>query len=111
MGTPAFAVPALDALVAAGHRLVAVYTRAPQPAGRGKALAKSAVHLRAEALGLPVITPRTLKDADAQAVFAAHGADVAVVAAYGLLLPQPVDRKSTRLNSSHRNTSRMPSSA
>ena len=90
MGTPAFAVPALDALVAAGHRLVAVYTRAPQPAGRGKALAKSAVHLRAEALGLPVITPRTLKDADAQAVFAAHGADVAVVAAYGLLLPQPV---------------------
>ncbi len=90
MGTPAFAVPALDALAAAGHDIVAVYTRAPQPAGRGKALAKSAVQLRAEALGLPVITPRTLKDADAQAVFAAHGADVAVVAAYGLLLPQPV---------------------
>ena len=90
MGTPGFAVPALDSLVAAGHDIVAVYTRAPQPAGRGKALAKSAVQLRAEALGLPVITPRTLKDPDAQAVFAAHGADVAVVAAYGLLLPQAV---------------------
>jgi methionyl-tRNA formyltransferase len=90
MGTPAFAVPALDALVAAGHVVAAVYTRAPQPAGRGKALAKSAVHLRAEALGLPVLTPRTLKDPEAQAQFAAHDADVAVVAAYGLLLPQPV---------------------
>lgn len=90
MGTPAFAVPALDALAEAGYDIVAVYTRAPQPAGRGKALAKSAVQLRAEALGLPVITPRTLKDADAQAAFVAHGADVAVVAAYGLLLPQPV---------------------
>jgi methionyl-tRNA formyltransferase len=90
MGTPAFAVPALDALAAAGHDIIAVYTRAPQPAGRGKALAKSAVQLRAEALGLPVITPRTLKDVNAQAAFAAHDADVAVVAAYGLLLPQPV---------------------
>jgi methionyl-tRNA formyltransferase len=90
MGTPAFAVPAIDALVAKGHDIVAVYTRAPQPAGRGKALAKSAVHLRAEALGLPVFTPRTLKDGEAQAQFAANGADVAVVAAYGLLLPQPV---------------------
>lgn len=90
MGTPGFAVPALDALIAAGHAVVAVYTRAPQPAGRGKALAKSAVHMRAEALGLPVITPRTLKDPDAQATFAAHDADLAVVAAYGLLLPQPV---------------------
>jgi methionyl-tRNA formyltransferase len=90
MGTPAFAVPALDALAAARHDIIAVYTRAPQPAGRGKALAKSAVQLRAEALGLPVITPRTLKDVNAQAAFAAHDADVAVVAAYGLLLPQPV---------------------
>lgn len=90
MGTPAFAVPALDALVAAGHHVVGVYTRAPQPAGRGKALAKSAVHLRAETLGLPVLTPRTLKDPEAQAQFAALGADVAVVAAFGLLLPQPV---------------------
>lgn len=90
MGTPPFAVPTLDALVAAGHHIVAVYTRAPQPAGRGKALAKSAVHLRADALGLPVRTPATLRDAAAQADFAALGADVAVVAAYGLLLPQAV---------------------
>jgi methionyl-tRNA formyltransferase len=90
MGTPPFAVPTLDALVAAGHRIVAVYTRAPQPAGRGKALAKSAVHLRAEALDIPVRTPATLRDAAAQADFAALGADVAVVAAYGLLLPQAV---------------------
>ena len=90
MGTPAFAVPALNALAAAGHDIVAVFTRAPQPAGRGKTLAKSAVHLRAEALGIAVATPRTLRDAVAQADFAAFGADVAVVAAYGLLLPQAV---------------------
>ncbi len=88
MGTPGFAVPALDALVAAGHQIVAAYTRAPQPANRGKALSRSAVHTRAEALGIPVHTPRTLRDADEQATFAAHAADVAVVAAYGLLLPQ-----------------------
>lgn len=90
MGTPPFAVPTLDALVAAGHHIVAVYTRAPQPAGRGKALAKSAVHSRAEALGIPVRTPATLRDPAAQREFAALGADVAVVAAYGLLLPQAV---------------------
>ena len=90
MGTPPFAVPALDALVGAGHEIAAVYTRAPQPANRGKALAPSAVHRRAEALGFAVHTPRSLRDADAQAVFAGHGADVAVVAAYGLLLPQAV---------------------
>ena len=90
MGTPPFAVPALDALVTAGHDVVAVYTRAPQPAGRGKPLAKSAVHQRAEALGIPVLTPRTLRDAAEQANFAALGAEIAVVAAYGLLLPQAV---------------------
>jgi methionyl-tRNA formyltransferase len=90
MGTPPFSVPALDALVTAGHDVVAVYTRAPQPAGRGKPLAKSAVHQRAEALGIPVHTPRTLRDAGEQAIFAALDADVAVVAAYGLLLPQDV---------------------
>ncbi|MEY2882505.1 MAG: hypothetical protein RL490_229 [Pseudomonadota bacterium] len=90
MGTPPFAVPTLGALVAAGHDVVAVYTRAPQPAGRGKALMQSAVHMRAEALGVPVLTPRTLKTAEAQAEFASLGADVAVVAAYGLLLPQVV---------------------
>ncbi len=90
MGTPPFAVPALRALVAAGHDIAAVYTRAPQPAGRGKALAKSAVHLAAESLGIAVLTPRTLRDPAEQAIFAALNADVAVVAAYGLLLPQPV---------------------
>ncbi len=90
MGTPPFAVPALDALVAAGHTIVAVYTRAPQPAGRGKPLARSAVHQRAEALGIPVLTPKSLKNAPEQAEFAAFDADVAVVAAYGLLLPPAI---------------------
>ncbi len=90
MGTPPFAVTALRALVVAGHDIVAVYTRAPQPAKRGKSLQKSAVQLEAEALGLPVRTPLTLRDAAAQSEFAAWGADVAVVAAYGLLLPQAV---------------------
>lgn len=90
MGTPAFAVPALEALVAAGHEIVAAYTRAPRPAGRGKALQKSPVHLRAEALGIPVLTPRTLRTPEAQAEFTGLAPDVAVVAAYGLILPQPV---------------------
>ena len=90
MGTPDFAVPALEALIAAGHEIGAIYTRAPQPAGRGKPLVRSAVQRRAEALGLAVETPRTLRDPTAQAIFAALGADVAVVAAYGLLLPQAV---------------------
>ncbi len=90
MGTPAFALPALDALHAAGHHVVAAYTRAPQPAGRGKSLQKSPIHARAEALGVPVHTPRTLKSPEEQAQFASFSADVAVVAAYGLLLPQPI---------------------
>ncbi len=87
MGTPAFAVPALDALHLAGHDIVAVYTRAPQPAGRGKNLLKSAVHHRAEALGLRVFTPKSLKGSAEQAEFIGLGAACAVVAAYGLLLP------------------------
>jgi methionyl-tRNA formyltransferase len=90
MGTPPFAVPAMQRLVADGHHLVAAYTRAPQPAGRGKPLARSAVHVAAEGLGIAVRTPATLRDADEQAAFAALGADVAVVAAYGLLLPRPI---------------------
>ncbi len=88
MGTPAFAVPALHALIAAGHDIAGVWTRAPQPAGRGKALAKSPVHLAAEAAGLPVHTPRTLRDPAAQAEVGGTHADAAVVAAYGLILPQ-----------------------
>jgi len=90
MGTPDFAVPTLDALAAAGHDIAAVYCQPPRPAGRGKALMSSPVQSRAEALGLPVRTPTTLKDAAEQAAFAALALDVAVVAAYGLILPQPI---------------------
>lgn len=90
MGTPPFAVPTLAALHAAGHDIAAVYTQPPRPAQRGKKLQKSAVHLWAEAHCLPVCTPRSLKDAGAQADFAALGLDVAVVAAYGLILPRAV---------------------
>lgn len=90
MGTPEFAVPALGALVAAGHEIVAVYSQPPRRSGRGKAVTPSPVQARAEALGLPVLTPVSLKGAEAQAGFAGHEADVAVVAAYGLILPQAV---------------------
>ena len=90
MGTPPFAVPTLAALVAAGHDVVAVYTQPPRPAQRGKKLQQSAVHDWAEAHGLPVRTPASLKSAEAQAELAALNSDVAVVAAYGLILPQAV---------------------
>lgn len=90
MGTPAFAVPTLDALVAAGHEIACVYTQPPRPAHRGKRETLSAVHVRADALGLMVRTPVRLKSVEDQADFAALGADVAVVAAYGLILPQAV---------------------
>ena len=89
MGTPDFAVPALHALHAAGHEIAAVYTQPPRPAGRGKALRASPVHQAAETLGLPVRHPVSLrKNTDEWAAFAAFQADVAVVAAYGLILPQ-----------------------
>lgn len=90
MGTPPFAVPTLAALVAAGHDVVAAYTQPPRPAQRGKKLQRSAVHDWAEAHGLPVGTPASLRGAKEQAEFAALNADIAVVAAYGLILPQPV---------------------
>ena len=90
MGSPEFAVPTLDALVGAGHDIVAVYTQPPRPAGRGKAERATAVAARAGALGLEVRSPRSLKGAEEQADFAALGADLAVVAAYGLILPQAV---------------------
>lgn len=90
MGTPAFSVPVLQALAAAGHTVAAVYSQPPRPAGRGMELTPSPVQHCAEALGLEVRTPRTLRDTDEQARFAALGADVAVVVAYGLLLPKPV---------------------
>ncbi|PWE32408.1 methionyl-tRNA formyltransferase [Maritimibacter sp. 55A14] len=90
MGTPDFSVPALDALVAAGHEIPAVYCQPPRPAGRGKKPRASPVQTRAEALGLEVRHPASLRDAEEQAAFAALRADVAVVVAYGLILPQPV---------------------
>lgn len=90
MGTPDFAVPTLDALVAAGHDVCAVYAQPPRPANRGKKLTPGAVHKRAEELGLEVRTPLSLKGAEEQAAFAALGADIAVVAAYGLILPQAI---------------------
>lgn len=90
MGTPDFAVPTLDALVDAGHEIVAVYSQPPRAAGRGKKLTPSPVHARADALGIMVHTPETLRDKEAQGVFAGLAADVAVVAAYGLILPKAV---------------------
>lgn len=90
MGSPDFAVPTLDALVSAGHDVVAVYTQPPRPAGRGKGERPTAVEVRGRALGLEVRIPRSLKGADEQAEFAALGADLAVVAAYGLILPKGV---------------------
>ena len=90
MGSPEFAVPSLDALVEAGHEVVAAYCQPPRPAGRGKAERKTAVHGRAEALGIEVRTPKTLRDADEQERFRALDADYAVVAAYGLILPRPI---------------------
>ena len=90
MGTPDFAVPTLAALHDAGHTIVAAYTQPPRPAGRGKQLQPSPVQKEAEIRGIEVRCPPTLKDLDAQAEFAALDADVAVVAAYGLILPVPV---------------------
>src|SRR5690554_763560 len=90
MGTPDFSVAALDALIAAGHDIAAVYCQPPRPAGRGKKDRPTAVHARAEALGLKVRHPESLRTADVQAEFAALEADVAVVVAYGLILPQAV---------------------
>jgi methionyl-tRNA formyltransferase len=90
MGSPDFAVPSLDALVAAGHEVLCVYTQPPRPAGRGKGEQKTAVHKRAEELGIEVRSPRTLRDPQEQARFAALDSDLAVVAAYGLILPPPI---------------------
>ena len=90
MGTPDFATALLREIVARGHEVAAVYTQPPRPAGRGLAEKKSSVQLYAESLGLTVRAPKTLRDAQEQQAFAALNADVAVVAAYGLLLPQPI---------------------
>jgi methionyl-tRNA formyltransferase len=90
MGTPDFSVPVLDALVEAGHEIAAVYCQPPRPAGRGKKDRPTPVHARADALGLEVRHPKTLRSEDARREFAALKADVAVVVAYGLILPQAV---------------------
>ncbi|MFO1153968.1 MAG: methionyl-tRNA formyltransferase [Rhodospirillales bacterium] len=90
MGSAAFSVPTLSALVTAGHELAAVYSRPPKPAGRGQRPRPTPVQAFAEANGLPVMTPVTLKTEEAQAAFAGLGLDAAIVAAYGLLLPSPV---------------------
>ncbi|MDF2233421.1 methionyl-tRNA formyltransferase [Albimonas sp. CAU 1670] len=90
MGTPDFSVPILRALHAAGHEIAAVYSQPPRPAGRGKKPRPSPVQAAAEALGIEVRTPVSLKDPEAQAAFAALGAEAAVVVAYGLILPRAV---------------------
>ncbi|MEI9804662.1 MAG: methionyl-tRNA formyltransferase [Pseudolabrys sp.] len=90
MGTPDFAVPTLLALAAQGHDIAAVYTRAAKPAGRGMVLHVTPVEREARRLSLPVLTPKTFKNADSQAALRAHNADAAVVIAYGLILPKPV---------------------
>lgn len=90
MGTPEFAVPALEALVSAGHRILRVYCQPPRPAGRGGNLRSSPVQVRAEALGLRVSHPASLNDARESAEFAALGADAAVAVAYGMILPPSI---------------------
>lgn len=90
MGTPDFAVPTLSALLGHGHEIVACYSRAPAPAGRGMALRLSPVHQAAERLGIPVLTPSTLRTPEALDEFRSHQADVAIVVAYGMLLPKGI---------------------
>src|ERR1700681_1920530 len=90
MGTPDFAVPTLRELVAHGHEIAAVYTRVAKPAGRGMKLQPTPVEQQARRLGIPVLTPSTLKTPEALEEFRAHHADAAVVVAYGMILPQAV---------------------
>ena len=90
MGTPDFSVPTLLELVAHGHEIAAVYTRAPKPGGRGMKLQATPVEVEARRLGIPVLTPKTLKTPEALEEFRAHEADAAVVVAYGMILPQAI---------------------
>lgn len=90
MGSPGFAVPALAALIAAGHKIACVYSQPPRPSGRGQHLRQTPVHYFAAAQGIEVRTPKSLKGATAQAEFAALDLDLAVVVAYGLILPQAI---------------------
>ncbi len=108
MGTPDFSVGTLQALADAGHEIVAVYSQPPRPAGRrGLELTKSPVHQAAEALGIEVRTPKSLKGEDEQAAFAALEADAAIVVAYGLLLPKPI-LEGTRLGCFNGHASLLP---
>lgn len=90
MGTPDFAVPTLSEIVGQGHDVVAVYTRTPAAAGRGMELKPSPVHRMADRFGLPVLTPKTLRTDEAAEIFRSHQADVAVVVAYGMILPTTI---------------------
>lgn len=90
MGTPSFALPSLKAVHEAGHKIVAIYSQPPRPAGRGQKETPSIIHLYGLEHNIPVYTPTSLKSPEVQAEFAAHKADVAIVAAYGLLLPKPI---------------------
>lgn len=90
MGSPDFSVGVLKSIIEAGHEIVCVYSQPPRPAGRGKALRQTPVHAFAEARGVEVRTPKSLKSEDEQSAFAALGADIGVVVAYGLILPQAV---------------------
>jgi methionyl-tRNA formyltransferase len=91
MGTPVFSARVLEAILARGHQVVACYTRAPKPGGRrGLALTRSSVHELAESQAIPVFTPRSLRSDEEAGIFRSHGADVAIVVAYGLILPKPV---------------------
>src|SRR5712691_451465 len=96
MGTPEFAVPTLTEIVGRGHEVVAVYTRAAKPAGRGMELKPSPIEREARRLRLPVLTPKTLRGPEAEAGFRAHRADTAVVVAYGLILPKAVSARCAR---------------
>lgn len=108
MGTPDYAVATLEALIAAGHEIVAVYSQPPRPAGRrGLETTPSPVHAAAEAHGIPVFTPTSLKSDEEQQRFRDHGADAAVVVAYGLLLPQAV-LDGTRLGAWNGHASLLP---
>ena len=90
MGTPAFSVTALQSLVESGYDVVAVYTQPPRPAGRGHSIVASPVHQYTESVGIPVLTPKSLRSEEASITFRAHEADIAVVAAYGLILPKTI---------------------
>ena len=107
MGTPAFSVPTLKGVIDAGYRVVAVYSQPPRPAGRGMGEKKSPVQCEAEIAGIPVFTPQSLKGGPEQAVFAGHRADVAVVVAYGLLLP-PIILAMPKFGCLNGHASRLP---